>query len=260
MALAKRDLSGERFGRWVVIKKAGPYIHNGRRKDWLYLCKCDCGEEREVKSSALSRGISQSCGCLAADINSEIHIHSLVGQDFGDWVVIARGRSRNTPKDQTKTYWLCKCKHCNHTKDIYAGNLSSGKSKQCPCQRIEKAEQNISSFWKGMLKTYRDGAKKRNLSFELSEEEFRDLMLKDCIYCGSKPSPKRVSKRLHCAVPINGIDRVDPNKGYIVDNCVPCCSTCNKMKLNHSLEGFLLHIEAILKFYGSKPKQMLGEV
>jgi hypothetical protein len=28
----------------------------------------------------------------------------------------------------------------------------------------------------------------------------------------------------------NGIDRVDNEKGYLVENCVPCCFTCNSLK------------------------------
>jgi hypothetical protein len=114
MGLAKRDLSGEKFGRWTVIEKIGPYLHNGKRKDWLYKCQCDCGTVNTVKSGSLTRGVSKSCGCLTIEVNSEIHLHTLIGQEFGDWVVLERGTNRWTPKNQTKTYWRCKCKYCFH--------------------------------------------------------------------------------------------------------------------------------------------------
>lgn len=45
-----------------------------------------------------------------------------------------------------------------------------------------------------------------------------------------------------------GIDRVDSDKPYEIDNCVPCCTKCNFMKQAHSVEDFLNHVEAIYKF------------
>ena len=37
----------------------------------------------------------------------------------------------------------------------------------------------------------------------------------------------------------NGIDRLDPTRGYIAKNVVPCCKTCNVAKLRMSREEFL---------------------
>lgn len=34
------------------------------------------------------------------------------------------------------------------------------------------------------------------------------------------------------------IDIIDNNKGYIVDNIIPCCIVCNRAKGNMSLEEF----------------------
>jgi hypothetical protein len=36
----------------------------------------------------------------------------------------------------------------------------------------------------------------------------------------------------------NGIDRVD-SKGYVPDNCVPCCEPCNTAKLDRSYQEFV---------------------
>lgn len=55
----KLDLTGQRFGRWTVIKE------NGRAKDKkiLWHCVCDCGSEKDVPGSCLVNGDSKSCGC-----------------------------------------------------------------------------------------------------------------------------------------------------------------------------------------------------
>ena len=44
-------------------------------------------------------------------------------------------------------------------------------------------------------------------------------------------------------VRINGIDRINSDKGYTIDNCVPCCAQCNHMKLDYTTEEFLTKIK-----------------
>lgn len=61
------DLVGHRFGRLVVIKPMG---HNSKGRA-LWLCKCDCGNERIINVECLKYGYSKSCGCLRAEGNSK---------------------------------------------------------------------------------------------------------------------------------------------------------------------------------------------
>lgn len=51
---------GERYGRLLVTSHAGKDARNKH----LWLCKCDCGNEKVVVSDNLSSGKSNSCGCL----------------------------------------------------------------------------------------------------------------------------------------------------------------------------------------------------
>lgn len=55
------DLTGQRFGRWTVLEKA-PSRPMGSGAYWV--CKCDCGNIKQVNSQILRNGRSQSCGCL----------------------------------------------------------------------------------------------------------------------------------------------------------------------------------------------------
>jgi hypothetical protein len=56
------DLTGQRFGRWLVIEQTNS---EGPGK---WRCLCDCGTERSgVSASGLTSGTSQSCGCLRAE-------------------------------------------------------------------------------------------------------------------------------------------------------------------------------------------------
>ena len=54
------DLTGKRFGRLEVISRAGTTSNRGAK----WLCRCDCGKEKEVPAhSMVSMGVI-SCGCV----------------------------------------------------------------------------------------------------------------------------------------------------------------------------------------------------
>ena len=61
MANEKRliDLTGQRFGKLVVVEYAG----RNERRESLWRCVCDCGNESIVRGDVLRRGTTESCGC-----------------------------------------------------------------------------------------------------------------------------------------------------------------------------------------------------
>lgn len=61
------DLTGQRFGRWLVIKRSES---NGQSQPF-WLCRCDCGTERIVDGHNLKKGGSQSCGCAGNEKTRE---------------------------------------------------------------------------------------------------------------------------------------------------------------------------------------------
>ena len=64
------------------------------------------------------------------------------------------------------------------------------------------------------------GAIDRNISYELSDDFVKPLLIKNCYYCGEPESM--------------GLDRINSNIGYIESNVVPCCGICNIMKNSFS--------------------------
>lgn len=58
-----KDLTGQRFGRLLVICYAG--LTDRHKAKWV--CKCDCGNEKTVTSMCLMTG-SRSCGCLGKEV------------------------------------------------------------------------------------------------------------------------------------------------------------------------------------------------
>ena len=56
----KKDLSGQRFGKLVVLKLTEK-SNNNREKLWK--CQCDCGKVTEQSTSSLTIRNRISCGC-----------------------------------------------------------------------------------------------------------------------------------------------------------------------------------------------------
>ena len=55
-----KDLAGNRYGRLIAIQ----YVGHDKNRVALWLCKCDCGNEKTAQAINLQRGESKSCGCL----------------------------------------------------------------------------------------------------------------------------------------------------------------------------------------------------
>ena len=64
----KKDISGQKFGRLLVLERLGT-----KNRHTKYLCKCDCGAEKIVDASNLKSGCTQSCGCLHREISVQVN-------------------------------------------------------------------------------------------------------------------------------------------------------------------------------------------
>jgi hypothetical protein len=81
---------------------------------------------------------------------------------------------------------------------------------------------------------YESNANRRGYNFEISEDEFYMIISNNCYLCGKQTNNSH----------INGIDRLDNNIGYILNNCRTCCSSCNYLKNKYNMNDVL---EKLLK-------------
>lgn len=63
-----RDLTGQRFERWVVLRRAP-----NRGKAVMWECQCDCGTVRIVQGTSLKSGASTNCGCGRIENHRRTH-------------------------------------------------------------------------------------------------------------------------------------------------------------------------------------------
>lgn len=78
------NLTGQRFGRWLVIELAEPKFNKRGGVEQRWRCRCDCGTERIVLRASLRSGKSKSCGCLNEEIVGNLHrTHGLSSKGRG---------------------------------------------------------------------------------------------------------------------------------------------------------------------------------
>jgi hypothetical protein len=176
----------------------------------------------------------------------------LTGVRFGMLTVLAVDREVEKYKDGKRThvvrYWLCKC-DCGKTKAFRSTHLTETRKativESCGCLLPElhrssawrAKSRRLGTAFRRLLDSYKANARHRGLSWELTEEQFRELTQFPCHYSGELPST--VLKSRCEEYTYNGIDRVDNTKGYTIENCVTCCHAINLMKLDLSLDRFL---------------------
>lgn len=85
----------------------------------------------------------------------------------------------------------------------------------------------------------------KNIEMSLTMDQFENLIQQICFYCGDIEKNALWGDK---TTRINGIDRIDSEKGYIENNVVSCCSFCNYSKNTLSVSKFLRQIFHILSF------------
>lgn len=63
-----KDIIGQRFGRYTVLERAG----SDANRSAMWLCRCDCGNNRVIRGKDLKNGIIVSCGCYHRELVKDI--------------------------------------------------------------------------------------------------------------------------------------------------------------------------------------------
>lgn len=260
----KQSLIGAIFGKLTIIEYAG-MLPTGKKKTSAWKCKCECGNTTIVRQGNLKSGTTSSCGCIKLSENRKEDQTSLLGKKFAKLEVISffkKERKAYGKRKTTKTYWKCLC-NCGNYCIVQRNNLVSKNTKSCGCLLVEKNQKlkgkgiqsNILPSGKAAFNayfgSYKYRSKNKSIEFSLSESEFQEIISKPCHFCG-QPADRQfpTSKKLknnptNGVILVNGIDRMNPEIGYIKENCLPCCEICNKAKRDLTMKEFFDWINRI---------------
>lgn len=233
----KLDLVGKQFGRLTVLKRVSFNKKSNKRLRTWWECLCTCGKYINVFTGSLTSGNTKSCGCLNEDIRKKLK-HNLINRRFGKLTVLERiGSNKNRV-----VIYKCIC-DCGNTCTVTASNLTRYKTQSCGCLSENPDRKEAALF--RLYYRYKSTAKAKNREFSLTQEQFKELVTKPCFYCNSLPEREAYTSIKDDFILANGIDRVDSSKGYTIENCVPCCITCNKAKTDTDKEEFILWVKKV---------------
>jgi hypothetical protein len=87
-------------------------------------------------------------------------------------------------------------------------------------------------------------ARNKGLGFDITFGQYKEMVINgSCYYCGNSID----GLVGHC------MDRMDNTKGYLINNVLPCCPTCNYSRGNYyTVEEFKIMIDALTGFRENK--------
>lgn len=135
-----KDLTGQRFGRLIVVQRAEDYIIPKSGKHHVrWLCRCDCGNECVVTGGNLKSGVTHSCGCYKKEQMSEYFTKDITGQKFGKLTAIEKVENK-----WGKLHWRCLC-DCGNEIVVASNSLVSHKTTSCGCI-LSYGEYQVSQY------------------------------------------------------------------------------------------------------------------
>lgn len=108
------DLTGKRFGRLIVIKRADRYYTNSGKRCTYWECKCDCGNQTIVTANHLTSGHTWSCGCAHKEQMEAWKTYRLT-----------HGRTKGKKPDRAYRAWEQIKHRCYNPKDINYKNYGA---------------------------------------------------------------------------------------------------------------------------------------
>lgn len=258
------NLIGQRFGRLVPILKTDKRDRNG---NIVWLCKCDCGKEKNIVGTNLTRKIgTRSCGCLQKEETGHKLI-DLVGQKF----------NRLTPIQRIGTdkfghpMWLCLC-DCKNKTVVSGDNLRSGRIKSCGCFKKEtnkinkncwkKEEDDIlkkfycdngASYVSKLLKRTKASIVVRAMKFHLTVNYARSTgLLKKIII------KKIKNNRVLSLCKIHGESNHYYRNGKI-QNCILCCNIRKNAYRKRPINNFVCRLRGSIRSAFNRISRQNGE-
>ena len=149
--------------------------------------------------------------------------------------------------ERRKIIWFCLC-DCGKFYYAQTQDIVRGKTKSCGCKKFnpEVGMQNLYC-------QYQYKAKSRGYEWNISFENFKNLVSSPCHYTGRSPAQVfKIKNKSGNVIVYNGLDRVDNAKGYLLDNVVPCCGAVNKAKLEMTQNEFITMCQQIAEKHPSK--------
>ena len=137
------DLTNQKFGLLTVKEKDENRLTNSGS---YWICECECGNIKSIKSSSLRKGEIVSCGCYRlqqlANVKKEQSENLMLNQRFGKLTVKKRSERKGSSGE---LYWWCLC-DCGKMLEVRGHSLRRTDGNQtisCGCAHKSIGAINI---------------------------------------------------------------------------------------------------------------------
>lgn len=181
---------------------------------------------------------------------------NLIGEKFNRLTVLELYDKSLRKNGYYVNLFKCIC-DCGNYKIVPQDYLTCNETRSCGCLR--RKEIGTAPFNK-LYGTYKKEALKRKYVWNLNKDNFRKLTKQNCYYCNIEPlqvlkahSKTTIQEWVDFNIYIyNGIDRLNNNDGYTIENYVTCCKFCNRAKRDYTVKEFKDWVNNVYQHWASK--------
>jgi uncharacterized C2H2 Zn-finger protein len=172
-----------------------------------------------------SKGKPREWKVFTTDINETT---TKIAKAHSDLFLREEHTCNKTSKAVKRVVFKCTTSNCNGTITVTTTDTEKLTHTRC------RSCADISLKKRPYERTYNKGARQvkdrgKHINWSLTYDEFASLCeINNCHYC-NKPLNRSKFKSDGKSTSIL-LDRKDSNKDYFLENCVPCCPTCNFTK------------------------------
>jgi len=195
-----KNLKGKKFGRLTVLKQD---------KHFRWLCKCDCGKQKTVRSWFLINNQVKSCGCLLKEI----------------------GR-KNILKNREDI-----CVVCKKLFKYKGGRIRATCSPKCDKIRTneysrKRPKKSFRTFISSLVSGIKRRCIKNNIKYNLSVKYIYSMFIKQHGKCSKTGIIFEISngEKWSCSPNSPSIDRINFKGGYTKNNIQLICMVYNFCK------------------------------
>lgn len=144
----KLDITGQRWGKLVAVRKTGYAMTKDGRKQAKWLFQCDCGKEKEMPASNVKHGGVRSCGCMAKEHAAGMRKFDITGQKFGKLSALRPTAERT---DNGDILWELACE-CGNIVYRTINVLKTGRVLSCGCY-YKESRKDCTSYRRDLVES-----------------------------------------------------------------------------------------------------------
>lgn len=192
------ELVGQKYNRLEILS-----AYRNKNSEIRVKCRCDCGNEKDIRFRNLLSGETKSCGEC-----NKINLNSLIGQKFHKLTILSAYRQNG------KIMVKAKC-DCGNEKEYIYHSLASGHTQSCGCNNLTakgESKTRLYKIWKRM----------KRRCYDTNNNRYEYYGKRGIIVCDEWKNDFDAFKQWALA---NGysddlsIDRINNNGNYEPSNC-----------------------------------------